>query len=124
MIGDQLITQDTFIQKKSTIYKFGNIHTSYKCICNNRCDYIKRRLSKGKTVDSKKRRQITVVGFGRTSSLMDLDGKYIWAISNIDIDAAKNLGLTSIKKHWSLAGQVEKEVNGYMGTGFQHLLRL
>ena len=35
----------------------------------------------------------------RTSSPMDLDGKYIWAMSNIDIDAARDLGLTGIKKH-------------------------
>ena len=45
-------------------------------------------------------------------SLMDLDGKYMWAISNVDIDAARDLGLTGIKKHWRLAGQIEKEVNG------------
>ena len=30
---------------------------------------------------------------------MDLDDKYIWAISNVDIDAAKDLGLTGIKKY-------------------------
>ena len=47
----------------------------------------------------------------RTSSLMDLDGKYMWAMSNVDIDAARDLGLTGIKKHWRLAGQIEKEVD-------------
>ena len=48
----------------------------------------------------------------RTSSPMDLDGKYMWAMSNVDIDAARDLGLTDIKKHWRLAGQIEKEVDG------------
>ena len=35
----------------------------------------------------------------RTSSPMDLDGKYMWAMSNVDIDTARDLGLTGIKKH-------------------------
>ena len=34
-----------------------------------------------------------------TLSLIDINGKYIWVISNVDIDAAKDLGLTDIKKH-------------------------
>ena len=48
----------------------------------------------------------------RTSSPMDLDGKYMWVMSNVDIDAARDLELTGIKKHWRLAGQIEKEVDG------------
>ena len=32
-------------------------------------------------------------------------------MSNIDIDTATNLRLTGIKKHWRLAGQIEKEVD-------------
>ena len=55
--------------------------------------------------------KIALAEVGRTSSPMDLDGKYMWAISNVDIDAARDLGLTGIKKHWRLAGQIEKEVN-------------
>ena len=43
---------------------------------------------------------------------MDLDSKYMWAISNVDIDAARNLELIGIKKHWRLTGQIEKKVNG------------
>ena len=35
----------------------------------------------------------------RTSSLIDLDGKYMWAMSNVDIDTARDLGLTGIKKY-------------------------
>ena len=56
--------------------------------------------------------KIAVGEVRKTLTLMDLDGKYIWAISNIDIDAARDLGLTGIKKHWGLTGQIEKEVNG------------
>ena len=52
--------------------------------------------------------QVEVV---RTLSPMDLDGKYMWTMSNIDIDAAKDLGLTDIKKHLRLAGQIEKKVD-------------
>ena len=48
----------------------------------------------------------------RTLSPMNLDNKYMRAINNVDIDAAKNLGLTSIKKHWTPTGQIEKKVNG------------
>ena len=43
--------------------------------------------------------KIALVEVRKTSSPMDLDDKYIWAISNVDIDAAKDLGLTGIKKH-------------------------
>ena len=56
--------------------------------------------------------KIALAEVGKTSSPIDLNGKYMWAISNIDIDAARDLGLTGIKKHWRLAGQIEKEVNG------------
>ena len=36
----------------------------------------------------------------------------MWTISNVDIDATRDLGLTSIKKYWKLIGQIKKEVNG------------
>ena len=32
--------------------------------------------------------------------------------NNVEIDAARDLGLTAIKKYWGLAGQIEKKVNG------------
>ena len=35
----------------------------------------------------------------RASSPVDLTRKYMWVISNANIDAAKKLGLTSIKKY-------------------------
>ena len=44
-------------------------------------------------------------------SLINLDSKYMWAIKNVDINAAKDLRLTGIKKHWRLAVQIEKEIN-------------
>ena len=34
-----------------------------------------------------------------TSSPMDLDSEYMWAMSNIDIYVTRNLRLTGIKKH-------------------------
>ena len=40
----------------------------------------------------------------RASSPVDLAGKYMWAMSNADMDAAKELGLTGIKKYWRHAG--------------------
>ena len=33
-------------------------------------------------------------------------------MSNVNIDAPSNLGLTGIKKHWRLAGQIGKEIDG------------
>ena len=47
----------------------------------------------------------------RVLSPIDLDSKYIWAISNVDIDTARDLVLTGIKKHQRLVGQIEKKVN-------------
>ena len=48
--------------------------------------------------------KIALAEVGKTLSLIDLDGKYMWAISNVDIDVARDLGLIGIKKHWRLAG--------------------
>ena len=56
--------------------------------------------------------KIAQAEIARTSSPIDLNGKYMWAMSNVDIDAARDLGLTGIKKHWRLADQIEKEVDG------------
>ena len=43
--------------------------------------------------------KIALAEVGKTSSPIDLNSKYIWVISNIDIDVARDLGLTGIKKH-------------------------
>ena len=42
--------------------------------------------------------KIALVEVKRTSSLINLDSKYIWAISNADNDVTRDLGLTGIKK--------------------------
>ncbi len=47
----------------------------------------------------------------RVSSLVDLVGRYNWVMSNVDLNTAKELGLTSIKKYWRRAGQVEMELD-------------
>ena len=47
----------------------------------------------------------------KKSSPIDFDGKYMGTISNVNIDTARNLKLTGIKKYWKLAGQIEKKVN-------------
>ena len=73
---------------------------------------LKNVLEKERQLVVRNAEKIALVEIGRTLSPMDLDGKYMWAISNVDIDAARDLGLTGIKKHWRLAGQIEKKVNG------------
>ena len=52
-----------------------------------------------------------LVEFEKMSSLISFDSKNMWAISNIDIDVARDLGLTNMKKDQRFAGQIEKEVN-------------
>ena len=54
----------------------------------------------------------TLAEIKKISRPIDLDGKYIWAISNVDIDATRDLGLTAIIIYWRFADQIEKEVNG------------
>lgn len=39
-------------------------------------------------------------------SAIDLGNKYSWAINNADIDAAEDLGLTSIQKYWRCVSQI------------------
>ena len=43
--------------------------------------------------------KITLAKVGKTSSFINLDSKYMWTIRNIDIDVARDLGLTGIKKY-------------------------
>ncbi len=47
----------------------------------------------------------------KVSSVIDLGSKYSWAISDADIDVARDLGLTGIKKYWRCAGQIQAEVD-------------
>ena len=46
------------------------------------------------------------------SSFGDLAGRYNWAMSDVDLDIAKKLGLSDIKKYWRCASQVEIELDG------------
>ncbi len=46
---------------------------------------------------------ITLAKVAQALSLFDLAGRYNWIISNIDLDRAKELGLTNIKKYWRRA---------------------
>lgn len=48
--------------------------------------------------------KIALADITKTSSPIDLNGKYMWVISNVHIDATRNLGLISIKKYKRLAG--------------------
>ncbi len=47
----------------------------------------------------------------QASSFIDFAWEYKWAMSNVDIDAAKELGQTGVKKYWRRAGQVEIELD-------------
>lgn len=42
---------------------------------------------------------ILLAKLAQASSPVDLAGRYIWAMSNADLNAAKKLGLTSNKKY-------------------------
>ncbi len=44
-------------------------------------------------------------------SPVDRVGRYNWAMNDTDLDAAKELGLTGIKKYWRRTGQVEIELD-------------
>lgn len=48
----------------------------------------------------------------KMSSLINLDGKYIWAINNAKIDKIRDLGLTGMKKYRRRICQIKIEVNG------------
>lgn len=38
---------------------------------------------------------------------IDITGRYKWAMSNIDINVAKELGLTGVMKYWRYDSQIE-----------------
>lgn len=41
----------------------------------------------------------------------DFAGRYSWAISNVNLNATREIKLTSIKKYWRYAIQVEIEID-------------
>lgn len=47
----------------------------------------------------------------KMSNPINLNSKYIWAVSNTDIDTARDLRLTDVKKYQRRTGQIKKEVN-------------
>lgn len=47
----------------------------------------------------------------KMSNSINLDSKYIQAISNANIDITKNLRLISVKKYQKCAGLIKKKVN-------------
>ena len=63
-------------------------------------------------------------------SFVDLARRYNWAISNANLDAAKKLGLTGIKKYWRRTGQIEIELDWLydwipiLATFVRHLYRV
>ena len=44
-------------------------------------------------------------------SAINFGSKYSGAISNIDIDVARNLGLIGIKKYWRRASQIQDKID-------------
>ena len=60
---------------------------------------LKKALEKERQLEMRNTDKIALAKIGRTSSPMDLDGKYMKAISNVDINMARDLGLTNIEKH-------------------------
>ncbi len=52
-----------------------------------------------------------ITKFAKVSSAIDLRNKHSWAISNADMDVARDLGLTSIKKYWRRIGQIQDKVD-------------
>lgn len=53
----------------------------------------------------------TLAKMPQVSSFVNLARRYIWAISNADLDLDKKLGLTGIKKYWKYIKQVKLELN-------------
>lgn len=59
-------------------------------------------------------RNINKIVFAEVAKILSLrnsNSKYIWVINNININAAKDLRLTDIKKYWRLTCQIKKEMN-------------
>lgn len=59
----------------------------------------KKVLEKEEQLIIKNANRIALSEVGKTSSSMNLDHRYKWVISNVDINAARDLGLTDIKKY-------------------------
>lgn len=51
-------------------------------------------------------------------SLIDFDTKNIYVINNTNMDIAKNLELTNVKKYWRYKARLIKKVKDYIEIGF------
>ena len=60
---------------------------------------ISEKARKEKTLSKDIANTTALVKVAQVSSLINLAGRCNWAISNIDLDVAKKLGLTRIKKY-------------------------
>ncbi len=65
----------------------------------------------GKLLAMENADKTAIAEVGNVSSVIDFGSKHSWAISNADMDAAEDLGLTGIKKYWRHAGQIQDEVD-------------
>ena len=48
---------------------------------------------------AKKVNKAAILEVVKTSSAINISNKYSWVINNIDIDVAKDLGVTGVKKY-------------------------
>lgn len=55
------------------------------------------------------RNSIKPIKIAKISSLIDLDGIYIQAIKNTNMDIAKDFRLTNVKKYQKYASQIKKK---------------
>lgn len=88
---------------------------SYKYNYNKRCDYIRQKQRIKRELVDENIDKIVMVDIIRTSSLINLNSRYIQAISNININAAKNLGLINIKKYGKHMSQILNELKKLFG---------
>ena len=53
----------------------------------------------------------TPVEVAQVSSPVDLAWRYRWAMNNFNMNVAKKLGPTGVKKYWRRVGQIEMELD-------------
>lgn len=55
--------------------------------------------------------KVAIAKVAKVASAIDIGNKYRQAISNDDMDAARDLGLTGVKKEWRCVGQIQAEID-------------
>ena len=68
---------------------------------------ISKKVKKEKTLSKDIIDTIALVKVAQVLSLVDLTKRYNWAMSDANLDIAKKLELTGIKKYWRRISQVE-----------------